>query len=135
MREGRAARGAFDFDLVRGEAKEDSLASVLLRSKVEVKFDNYCVGREGRPRTGNIALEWKTLGLDGEKRPSGINPASTQADWLAVEFADDRWLLLPMSEAQEMARRAGKERRSKWGGDDDRFLNALVPYPWFFDEE
>ena len=113
----------FDKDLRFGEAREDAFVHVLLKSKVEHKTDRKC------PETGNIAIEFEQRCRDGEIRPSGI--AITKAARYAIEYAPDRWLILPTEELKEIARQALKAGRHRWIGDGNNHHNALVPFGWF----
>lgn len=72
MADGLAGEG-FDVDLRYGQAREDALVQVFLRSRVEVKSDRQAA------RTGNVFVEFKQKG-----RPSGL--AVTMADWWAFEL-------------------------------------------------
>lgn len=118
------SRKGFDIDLREGVAREDAFAHVLMRSRLEHKRDWQAC------KTGNIAIEYEQRGYpSNERRPSGI--AVTTASWWGVEFADSCWLLLPVERVKELARRAIKERRTKWVGDNNDYLVALVPSEWF----
>lgn len=127
----KQARRGFDIDLLDGQANEDALVRHLLDTRVEVKFDDWCCGRNGRRATGNIALEYEQRCRDGVVRPSGIHPESTQAEILAINYDDEQWLWLPMATAQEYARRAIRDGRERWLGDGNNHHNALVPAVWF----
>lgn len=112
------SRAGFDLDLREGQAREDALAHVLLRSKVEVKSDKGC------RRTGNLFIE-----LRQKTQPSGF--ATTEADWWAFEYDDDRWLFLPRGVVDEAVQRAYREGRTAKGGDFNNYDGVLVPIAWF----
>lgn len=118
------SRYGFDIDLAQGVAREDAFAKVVMRSLVEHKRDWKAQS------THNIAVEYKQKGPPNfEERLSGI--AITRAAWWAVEYASDCWLLLPVDRVKELANRAVREKRTKWGGDDNNYLFALIPAVWF----
>lgn len=119
----------FDKDLREGKAREDAFVHVLLRSTVEHKRDHKCV------QTGNIAIEYEQRCRDGEIRPSGIG--ATKAERYAIEYARERWMVLPTEDVKRLARRAIKDGRHRWIGDENNHHNALVPFGWFLevDEE
>lgn len=130
---GAQARSGFDIDLLDGKVKEDAFIRLLTDTRYEVKFDDYCCGRNGRPRTANIALEFRQRCRDGEVRPSGVSSQSTRADVLAVEYDDGCWFIVPMERARELARKAIAEDpgRGRWIGDGGNHFNVLVPAEWF----
>jgi hypothetical protein len=109
------ARAGFDIDLRDGGLREAAFANVLFHAKVECKSDEKC------RQTGNVFIEYLQHG-----RPSGI--ATTEADFWAIEFAPDCWLVLPTAHLKDIARDVArqKERRVK-GGDGDNFEGVLVP--------
>lgn len=116
----------FDKDLRDGEAREDAFVHVLLKAKVEHKHDRKC------EETGNLAIEYEQVCSDGQTRPSGI--AITEADWYAIEFAPDTWVLIPIERLKHLTRRAIREKRARWIGDEDNHHNALVPFDWIRQE-
>lgn len=113
----------FDIDLMNGKAREDAFAKVMLGSFVEHKRDHLAI------ETGNVAFEYEQRMPSGEVVPSGI--AATTADWWAVEFLENCWVVLPTDYAKQLARRAIKEKLHKWIGDGNNHHNALVPFEWF----
>lgn len=115
----------FDVDLRHGEMREDALAHLLMRAKVEVKSDRKC------RTTGNVAIEYEQVCRDGVTRPSGIS--ITEADWYAIEFDDDRWVAVLTREMKQLARRAINEKRHGWVGDANEHHNAFVPLKWMFE--
>lgn len=118
-----ATRAKFDKDLRHGEAREDAFVNTVLRPFVECKCD------ERTRDTGNHAVEFEQRRIsDDEVVPSGI--AVTKADRWACEFQDDCWLMLPTSLVKEAARRAIREGKTVWAGDENRCHCALVPISW-----
>lgn len=117
------AYATFDKDLREGQAREDAFVHVLLRSQVEHKRDKKAA------RTGNVAIEVAQKCRDGEHRVAGV--MATTAQYFAVEFFPECWLLLPTEYVRHLARRAMKEDRHRWIGDGENHLNALVPIEWF----
>lgn len=113
----------FDMDLREGKARENAFVHVLLRSRVEHKRDKKAA------RTGNIAVEIAQLCSDGEHRPSGV--MVTNAEFWAVEFAPECWILLPTEYVRRLAKRGQQEDRHRWIGDGQNHLNVLVPIEWF----
>lgn len=119
-----AARAGFDIDLADGALREDAFARVLLdgRERFEHKRDYQCTD------TGNVAIEFEASTLPngrGERYKSGISKC--EAYWFVIEFAPDRRLMQPTEYVKDLARRAFREGRCKWVGDDNRFHCALVP--------
>lgn len=114
----------FDIDLRYGEAREDALIHELLQSRVEVKSDRKC------RRTGNLAIEYEQTLADGTKQRSGIALDNGVHRW-AFEFDDDCWLIVPKERVAALARRAIREKRHRWIGDNDDHHCALVPIQWF----
>lgn len=112
------SRAGFDIDLREGQAREDALVHVLLRSKVEVKSDKRC------HETGNLFIE-----LRQKTNPSGIS--ITEASWWAFEYMPDRWLLLPVELVQTAVDRALRERGPVKAGDFNNYDGVLVPIGWF----
>ena len=113
----------FDIDLREGKAREDAFVHVLLRSRVEHKRDfKYAT-------TGNIAVEYEQKARDGNKVLSGIS--ITEAGSWAVEFLENRWLVVPTETVKALARRAIKNGKHKWIGDGNNHHNALIPIDWF----
>lgn len=113
----------FDIDLREGKAREDAFVHVLLRSQVEHKRDKKAA------RTGNVAVEIAQLCSDGVHRPSGI--MSTTAQFWAVEFCPECWLLLPTEYVRSLAHRAKGMNLDRWIGDGNNHLNVLIPIEWF----
>lgn len=113
----------FDKDLREGKAREDAFVHVLLRSRVEHKRDKKAA------RTGNVAIEVAQKCRDGEHHHAGV--FATDAEYFAVEFFPECWLLMPTEYVRILARRAMKEDRHRWIGDGENHLNALVPIEWF----
>lgn len=112
------SRSGFDIDLNDGIEREAALAHLLKYGKVEVKSDKIC------RQTGNIFIEYRQKG-----QPSGI--AVTTADYWAIEYDDDCWLIIPTAKLKAITRlayRDKKKRRS--GGDFDNFDGILVPVQW-----
>jgi hypothetical protein len=112
------AREGFDMDLAHGEARETAFVQALQSCHVEHKSDQ-------KVRvTGNVFVEYRQKG-----RPSGI--ATTEAEWYAIEYADDAWIVVRTSLLKALARRAPKRH----GGDFNQYEGALVPIthlirPW-----
>jgi hypothetical protein len=117
----------FDKDLREGEAREDAFVHVLLRSQVEHKRDRKAL------ETGNVAIEYRQRCRDGEERRSGV--AITKAERYAIEYAPECWLLIPTEKLKVFARLARATGRSRWIGDGNNHLNALVPLLWLLGEE
>lgn len=117
MTEGLAREG-FDIDLLHGKAREDAFAHVLTRAKVECKSDGKCRS------TGNVFIEFRQRGRD-----SGIK--TTTADWWAIEYADDCWVVLPTQRLIALARQAYRVKGSVRGGDGDEYEGVLIPIEWF----
>lgn len=113
----------FDIDLRDGKAREDAFVHVLLRSQVEHKRDKKAA------RTGNIAIEIAQKCRDGEHRDAGV--MATTAQFFAVEYAPECWLLLPTEYVRNLARRAMRMDLHRWIGDGGNYLNALIPIEWF----
>lgn len=111
----------FDFrnDLAFGQWKETELRNALENKTFECKAD-----RKQR-ETGNVFIEYQQRG-----RPSGI--AITKADFYAIEFADDCWILIPTPRLKEITRQVMRERRAMGkqmgtrGGDNEN-VGVLVP--------
>jgi len=116
MASGQARKG-FDLDLMDGQAREDALARLLMKTRVEVKSDERC--RE----TGHVFVEFSSRG-----KPSGIS--TTTADWWAIEFNKDCWLFLPTARLKEIARLAWQRGMKAKGGDQDTSEGVLVPLEW-----
>lgn len=113
----------FDIDLRDGEAREDAFAHVMLRSRVEHKRDKKAA------RTGNVAIEVAQLNRNGEHINAGV--MVTTAEYFAIEFFPECWLVLPTEYVKALARVAMHEDRHRWIGDGNNHLNALVPIEWF----
>lgn len=117
----------FDIDLRYGKAREDALIHELLQSRVEVKSDRKC------RTTGNLAVEYEQRLVDGTPQASGIALNNGVHRW-AFEFDDDCWLIVPKQRVVELARRAVREGRHGWIGDNNDHHCALVPIAWFVDK-
>lgn len=113
----------FDIDLRHGEAREEAFVHVLLRSRVEHKRDKKAFS------TGNVAVEIKQKCSDGIVRPSGI--MATTAEFWAVEYFQECWLILPTEYVRSLADAAIAEEKAAWIGDGDNHFNALIPLGWF----
>lgn len=112
------ARAGFDIDLRHGEAGEQAFVHVFLKAKVEHKRDDKC------RVTGNVFIEYKQKG-----RPSGI--AVTTANWWAIEYDEECWVIVPTDRLKALARQAAKEpRRLVKGGDNNLYDGVLVPIEW-----
>lgn len=120
----RRDRGSkFDLDLADGRAGEDSLVRAICWARFEAKRDHQA------ERTGNHAVEYERRRTTGEVEPSGIS--LTKAEWWAVEIRPDRrWVICHVDDMKQLARRAVRERRHRWGGDGGRSHFALVPLRW-----
>ncbi len=113
----------FDKDLREGKAREDAFVHVLLRSRVEHKRDK----KAGR--TGNVAIEIEQICSDGETRRSGV--MTTTAEYFAIEYAPECWLIVPTEYVKSLATRAVGDKLDRWIGDGGNHRNALVPIEWF----
>lgn len=113
----------FDIDLRDGKAREDAFVHVMLRSKVEHKRDKKAA------RTGNVAVEIACKNRNGDGVASGIN--ITTAEFWAVEFSEECWLILPTEKVKTLTRLAAQQDRKQWIGDGNNHLNVLVPIEWF----
>lgn len=113
----------FDIDLRDGKAREDAFVHVLLRSRVEHKRDKKAV------RTGNIAIEIAQKCYDGDHRESGV--MVTDAQFFAIEFAPECWVILPTEYVKKLARLGIQQDRHRWIGDGGNHLNVLIPIEWF----
>jgi hypothetical protein len=109
------AREGFDIDLRDGECSERSLEHIIRFGTVEVKRDEKC------RQTGNIFIEFSQKG-----RPSGI--AVTTADFWAIEFADDCYVLIPTRKLKALARSIWKTKGHVNGGDYNNYCGVLVPW-------
>jgi hypothetical protein len=122
MTVGKSRKG-FDLDLADGLAAEDSLAEILRAGGryVEVKHDEKAI------YTGNVAVEVETR---DPRYWSGIS--ATESDWWAVELAGlDTWVILRTDRLKALVKQAKQDkRRDRWGGDNNRFRNILVPVEW-----
>lgn len=120
----------FDGDLERGQLAEGAFGQLLSAGadKWEHKRDFQCV------RTGNLAVEFETSSEPnghGRRYLSGISV--TTAYWFVIQFAAERWHVLPTETVKHLARCAIRRGNEKWIGDDQRFHNALVPLRWFYE--
>lgn len=113
MASGLANEG-FDIDLAKAGLREDAFANVLFKATVEHKSDKRA--RE----TGNVFIEFKQKGRD-----SGI--AVTTAQFWAIEFDDDCWIVIPTERLKRIARKAYRANRSRFGGDFDQYEGVVVP--------
>jgi len=113
----------FDIDLREGKAREDAFVHVLLRSRVEHKRDKKAA------RTGNIAIEVAQMCSDGLHRESGV--MTTTAEFVALEYFAECWLLLPVEYVRHLARLGMRSNLHQWIGDGGNHLNVLVPIEWF----
>jgi hypothetical protein len=117
MAEGQAREG-FDLDLAFGEMRETAFSHAVMRAQAECKSDQ-------KVRvTGKVFIETHQRARGGAWRPSGINTSNAQ--WYAIEYADDAWLVIRRSLLKSLAQRG--ERRD--GGDENRFRGRLVPVEW-----
>lgn len=124
-------RSAFDIDLRAGEAREDAFVHVFLQSRVEHKRDKRCTEwTNGKCPTGNVCIEFQQSDGNGGKKDSGI--AVSKADYWAIEFRFDNWMLVPTERVRELARRAWRQKLTKPTGDNGN-VSALVPIGWFFE--
>ena len=119
MTAGQSRKG-FDFDLAEGEARESAFVEAVRQARVEHKRDwKY-------ESTGNVAVEIRQGSpLKGEGTPSGISICNAQ--WWAVEFAEDRWLVVRVSKLREIVKEQYEQAGSIMGGDFNRYENVLVP--------
>ena len=117
MAEGLAREG-FDKDLAAGEARETAFVTALRDCKVEHKCDQKVRS------TGNVFIETHQQGADGQWRKSGINASTAQ--WWAIEYADDAWLVIRRPLLKQLASRAP----SRLGGDYNHYRGRLVPVRW-----
>lgn len=113
----------FDIDLREGKAREDAFVHVMLRSKVEHKRDKKAA------RTGNVAVEIAQTLRNGDTVDAGV--MVTTAEFFAIEYAPECWLVLPTEYVKKLARMAAQQDRKDWIGDGGNHLNALVPIEWF----
>ena len=120
----RRDRGSkFDFDLVGGQAREDAFLHVISWGRFEHKRDF------ASSSTGNHPVEFERLTVNGSTEPSGISV--TRAQWWCVEYEANCWLVLHVDRVKQLAVRAVKANRVRWGGDGKRARLALVPLTWF----
>lgn len=106
---------AWDIAVEKGEAAEGTLAGLLGECTIEVKRDSLA------HVTGNVFVELHCKGRD-----SGLNV--TTADWWAFAIDDTfgriaRIVLVPTDRLRLLA----LERRTVYGGDENRSFGALVP--------
>lgn len=110
-----ASKEAFDISLAYGGIREQAFANILFKATVECKSDRIC------RRTGNVFIEYKQRG-----RPSGI--AVTEAEFWAIEFDSDCWIVIPVDRLKAVCRWFYKQhpelRRS--GGDNEN-EGVLIP--------
>lgn len=108
------ARSGWDIDLRDGEAREDAFVHTFLKAKVEHKSDEKC------RFTGNVFIEFRQKG-----RPSGI--AVSTADYWAIEFNTNCWIVIPTDKLRHLARQYWKAGKVKNGGDGDNYEGILIP--------
>lgn len=113
----------FDIDLRDGQAREEAFVHVMLRSRVEHKRDKKAA------RTGNVAIEIAQKDRNGDGVASGIN--ITTAEFYAIEYFPECWLILPTEYVKKLTRLAAQQDRKQWIGDGGNHLNVLVPIDWF----
>jgi hypothetical protein len=112
----------FEIQLPYGEDSEHRLAAILaeLGTRVEVKREPACSD------TGNLFVEFKQSDGCGGEKPSGIHPDSTTADWWAVEFLPNRWVVIATDELRAIARDEWYLSGARPGGDNGNW-GVLVP--------
>lgn len=128
-----SAQPDFDGDLLRGQLREDAFGRLLLggRELWEHKRDFKAT------TTGNVAIEYRTSELpNGKGRVWDSGIATTKAGVYVIEYDEECRLVLPTERVRRLAALAVKDRESpapryRWCGDNNRFLNALVPVEWF----
>lgn len=108
------AREGWDLDLSYGKVREFAFANILFDATVEVK------AQEKARLTGNVFIEFRQHG-----KPSGI--ATSTAQFWAIEYANDSWVVLPREKLAKIARAYYKKRGSVYGGDEDKFEGVLIP--------
>lgn len=114
------ARSGFDKDLAFGESKESVFVKALQSVRVECKADQKC------RKSSNIAIEIRQgSNVRGKGKPSGLSV--TDAEWWAIEYADDCWIFLRTSKLKTIARACMQNRGTVMGGDDNRFELILIP--------
>lgn len=126
-------RKGFDFDVVDGEAVENSFGEMLLertcgrivvdgeerrRATIEVKGD------KKQRRTGNIFLEYSSRG-----KPSGImRPGASE--WWAVEIEDDCFIVMRAERLRLVGERVKAQDKTRWcegGGDFKAQTGVKIP--------
>lgn len=110
------SRSGFDIDLREGEAREAALAKALSKVGYLIEHKSDHKARA----TGNVFIEYRQKG-----RPSGIQV--TTADFWAIEFDTNAWVILETSRLKWLAREAWKAGRRVVGGDNDQYEGVLVP--------
>jgi hypothetical protein len=116
----------FDIDLRRGEAAEEALVHVFLRSRVEVKADEQAMF------TGNVFVEVEQPDRETGRKPSGI--AITRADWWAFEIVGaDRWFIVKTEHLKNLVERASAGRGFVMGGDKKLYKGVLIPLSWLIE--
>ncbi|GAH40542.1 unnamed protein product [marine sediment metagenome] len=113
------ARKGFDLDLAFGEMAEGKLRDILeaTGSKVEVKCD------DGFRDYGNVFIEYEYRG-----QPSGI--ATTEAQWWAIEFCDDCYLVISTERLKrwfKYYRDQGAKYHKEVAGDQGRSKGVAIP--------
>ena len=115
-------REAFDFDLKFGQARESEFVAAVSQCTVEHKSDRWA------RRTGKIAIEIRQGSTErGKGRPSGIS--TTLSKFYAVEFDDDRWLVIRTSLLKLIVRECMCHNKTVMIGDGARFENVLLSLP------
>jgi hypothetical protein len=121
----------YDLQLSAALVRERALADIFQHSifdgtkpvRIELKTETWLW-----ERTGNICIEYRADG-----KPSGI--AITEADIWVHELRRDGqtlcYLMIPIPQLKELARKAYAEGRyHQGGGDGGRFCNVLIPLSW-----
>jgi hypothetical protein len=102
-----------------GDLAETEFVTALRLAHVESKADKEC------RRTGNVAIEIRQGHPDkGQGRLSGISV--TTAEWWAIEYADDCWLVMRTSLLKAIVRSVKARHGTVMGGDNHNEL-VLVP--------
>lgn len=114
------ARSGFDVDLAHGEARESAFVRALSDVRIECKADGKAM------QTGNLAIEIRQGSTErGKGKPSGLSV--TTARFWAIEFADDRWVMVRTSVLKNVVKSFYKAKGSVMGGDYNKFELVLVP--------
>lgn len=107
------ARAGWDIDLADGGIREEAFAHMLFKCKVEHKANFKA------PRTGNVFFEYQQKG-----KASGI--AISTADFWAIEFDLDCWVVLPMERVRKIAVDWYHHNHIS-GGDFNQYKGVPVP--------